>query len=163
MEAAVIPDLTEALACLLRKYEVEVAEPWRLGGGSESAEEAPSGVLTLLPGWSCGKTDLPEQTIPLRPWRSERRFHELKNLVENRTITPVLMCRFACVTNGVALPLDGALYREFDLAEWLGGAPIAGVYAAIEGEHAANAIVRLENDVVCSVEAATALPAETRM
>ncbi|MHB8897440.1 MAG: hypothetical protein ACYC6Y_01695, partial [Thermoguttaceae bacterium] len=61
------------------------------------------------------------------------------------------------------LPLDGLLYREFDLAAWLGGAPIASVYASIDGELAANALVRLENGVVCSIEAATTLPAGTGM
>ncbi len=160
MEPATTPDLNEALAGLLQKYAVDVAEPWQLGG-DQSAEGAPAEGLTLLSGCRAD-ADLPEQTIPLRPWRSERRFQELKNLVENRTVTPVLMCRFACITDGQTLPLAAALYREFDLAEWLGGAPIATVYAAIDGERAANAIVRLANDVVCSVEAGSTLPAGTR-
>ncbi len=161
MEPAVIPDLNEALASLLQKYAVDVAESWRLGG-DQVADGVPADALTLLSG-CCAEADLPELAIPLRPWRRERRFEELRNLVENETITPVLMCRFACITDGLTLPLDGALYREFDLAEWLGGAPIVAVYAAIDGERAANAIVRLENGVVCSVEAGTTLPAGTRM
>jgi hypothetical protein len=161
MEPATTPDLNEALAGLLRKYAVDVAEPWRLGG-DQSAEGVSADGLTLLSG-CCADADLSQQTIPLRSWRSERRFQELKNLVENRTVTPVLMCRFACITDGQTLPLAAALYREFDLAEWLGGAPIATVYAAIDGERAANAIVRLENDVVCSVEVGTTLPAGTPM
>ncbi len=162
MNAAINPDLNEALAGLLRKYEVDVAESWQLDDGRQSAKEAPTDALTLLPGSRYAESELPDQTIPLLPWRSERRFLELKSLVQNQTITPVLMCRFACITNGVTLSLPEALYREFDLAEWLSGAPIAGVYAAIEGDYTANAIVRLENDVICSVEAATTLPAGTR-
>lgn len=47
---------------------------------------------------------------------------------------------------------------EFDLAEWLVGAPITGVYAAINGDRAANVILRLSNDVVCSVETGVTLP-----
>ena len=158
-----IPDLNDTLAGLLRKYAAEPSAPWRLDDGCEPAQDASADALTLFPGWKCVGPSLPEYVIPLRPWRSERRFQELRNLVENQTITPVLMCRFACITDGLRLPLDGALYREFDLAEWLGGAPIVAIYAAIDGERAANAIVRLENDVVCSVEAGTTLPAGTRM
>jgi hypothetical protein len=156
MEPAVIPDLNEALAGLLQKYAVDVAEPWCLGCGG------PSDALILQSG-CCADADLPKQAIPLRPWRTERRFQELRNLVENETISPLLMCRFACITDGQTLPLAAALYREFDLAEWLGGAPIAAIYAAIDGELATNVIVRLENGVVCSVEAGTTLPAGTRM
>jgi hypothetical protein len=156
MKPAVILDLNEALAGLLQKYAVDVAEPWCLGAGG------PSHASILMDG-CCTDADLPQQVIPLRPWRTERRFQELRNLVQNETITPVLMCRFACITDGQTLPLHSALYREFDLAEWLGGAPIATIYAAIDGELAANVIVRLENDVVCSVEAGTTLPAGTRI
>lgn len=161
MDSATLPDLNEALASLLQKYSVDVAESWRLGG-DQVAEEVPADALALLPG-CCADADLSQKTIPLRPWRNERRFQELKNLVKHQTITPLLMCRFACITDGLTLPLDAALYREFDLAEWLGGAPITAICAAIDGERAANVIVRLENEVVCSVEAGTTLPAGTRM
>lgn len=161
MNSTVILDLNEALAGLLRKYEVDVAEPWQLG--FQATPESPENVLTLMPGWNCCGNDLPKGTIPLLPWRHERRFLELRNLAGNETITPVLMCRFACMTDAATLPLNGALYRELDLAEWLGGAPIATVYAAADGERAANVIVRLENGVVCSVEAGTTLPAGARM
>lgn len=151
-----MPNLNEALAGLLRKYAVDVAKPWWLGG------KGPADALILQSG-CCAETDLPGGSIPLRPWRSERRFQELKNLIDNQTITPVLTCRFACITDGTTLPLDAILYREFDLSEWLGGAPIIAVYAAIDDERAANVIARLENDVVCSVEAGTTLPEGTRM
>ncbi len=151
-------DTNDALAALLRKYAVEPAGPWRLCNGRRPPECSSNGVLVLVPGWSQRDTDLPEQTVPLRPWRSERRFIELKRLVDEQTIVPVLMCRFACLTDGETMPLAATLYREFDLAEWLVGAPIAGVYAAIDRDRAANVILRLSNDVVCSVETGTTLP-----
>lgn len=161
MKPVVLPDLNEALAGLLRKYEIDAPGSWRLEDGcpNESVSDA---SLRLLPGWACTE-DLSGSTIPLLPWRSERRFQELKNLVEAETVTPVLMCRFACITDGTTLPLNGALYREFDLAQWLGGAPIATIYAAVDGDHAANVLVRLENGVVCSIEAGTTLPPGSRM
>lgn len=163
MTPIVVSDLNEALAGLLRKYEVDVAEPWQLGADLQAAQEAPENFLTLMPGWTCCGDDLPKGTIPLLPWSHERRFVELRSLARNETITPVLMCRFACMTDAATLPLDGALYREFDLAEWLGGASITNVYAAVDGKRAANVIVRLENGVVCSVEAGTTLPPGARM
>ncbi len=163
MNTSTIPDLNDALTGLLQKYADDVAGPWRLGDGSQPAPEIPPGTLALLPGWTCAETELPDLFVPLLPWRSERRFQELRNLVQNQTITPVLMCRFACITDGSALPLDALLYREFDLAEWLAGAPLASIYASIDGQLAANAVVRLANGVVCSVEVATTLPSGTPM
>ena len=161
MDPTTASDLNESLAGLLRKYEVTVAGPWRLGDESRSAKDIPAGVLTLVPGWTQAETNLPKATVPLRPWRNERRFLELKRLVEEQTIVPVLMCRFACLTDGEAIPLDAALYREFDLVAWLAGAPITRVYAAINAGNAANVIVRLANDAICSVEVATTLPPGT--
>jgi hypothetical protein len=161
MDSTTTPNLNNSLACLLDKYAIEPPELWRLDDGCEPVQDVPPEVLTLLPGWQCIEASVPERVIPLLPWRSERRFRELRNLVDNQTITPVLMCRFACITDGKALPLQAALYRELDLAEWLAGAPIATVYASIDGDRVANAIVRLENGVVCSVEAAATLPVGT--
>ncbi len=151
-------DTGDALAALLRKYAVQPAGPWRLCNGRRPPECDTDGVLVLVPGWSQCDADLPEQTVPLRPWRSEQRFIELKRLVDEQTIVPVLMCRFACLTDGNAMPLAATLYREFDLAEWLVGASITGIYAAIDCCRAANVILRLSNDVVCSVETGVTLP-----
>ena len=163
MDLTATSELNEALAGLLRKYEVGVGGPWRLCDESRAVDRVADGVLQLVPGWTEAEEDLPEATVPLRPWRNERRFLELKRLVEEETIVPVLMCRFACLTDGEAIGLDAALYREFDLAAWIAGAPITGVYAAINAGHAANAIVRLANDVICSVEVGTTLPPGTPM
>ena len=161
MESTTTPNLNEALAGLLHKYAVDVSEPWRLDD-RQAVEAVSPGTLLLASACHVG-ADHSESAIPLRPWQCERRFQELKNLVDSQTITPVLMCRFACITDGATLPLDGILHREFDLVEWLGGSPIVTVYAAFDGERAANAIVRLDSGVVCSVEAGTTLPAGALM
>ncbi len=154
----ITPELNEALSGLLQKYAVEPARPWQLGDGGEPSRVRLDAPMQLLPGSNCEEEDLPDHVVPLFPWRYERRFQELRNLVQSETITPVRMCRFACLVNSATRPLDALLYREFDLAEWLGGSPIASVYASIDGELAANAIVRLEGGVLCSVEVATTLP-----
>jgi len=148
-------DANTALAGLLEKYGVESPGPWRLAERPENAAEG----LTLLPGWSLGETKPPERFVPLLPWRSERRFVELRGLVEGQTIDRLLMCRFGCLSDGAPMTLRAVLYREFDLAEWLAGAPIVSLYASMTENRAANVIVRLANDVVCSVEAGVMLPA----
>ncbi len=147
-------DLNAALEGLLRKYAVETTGAWRLDDGTGG----PDGKATLLPGWAMLDTEPDESTVPLLPWRGERRFVELKGLVDARTVEPILTCRFACLSDGRKMPLPAILYRELDLAEWLTSSPIVNVYASIQEQRVANVIVRLENGVVCSVEAATTLP-----
>ena len=91
-------------------------------GGSPTAANRPADagdLLTLAPGESLTEPELPELTVPLLPWRHQRRFVELKRLVDEETVTPLLMCRFACLTDGRQMPLQAILYREFDLVEWL--------------------------------------------
>jgi hypothetical protein len=58
--------------------------------------------------------------------------------------------------------LRAILYREFDLAEWLLGSPIATVAASIQGE-LASVVVRLANGTVCGVEAGATLPRGSAM
>ena len=157
-QAATPLKLNDALAGLLDKYAVAPAEPWRLADGLPP----PSGsgdALVLASGSFLGESDLPESLVPLLPWRHERRFVELKRLVDEETVTPLLMCRFACLTDGRETSLKAILYREFDLIEWLAGTPIVGLYASMAEGRAANVIVRLAGGVIASVEAGTTLPA----
>lgn len=153
-------DLTAIAARLLEKYGRSVPPPWRL---VDVPPAVPEEGLTLAPGWRWLGTALAEGCVPLLPWRSERRFQELRRLVESRTIDPVLMCRFSCTTDGRGMDLPAVLYREFDLAEWLTGAPIRALTAAIEADRWANVILRLESGALCSVEASTSLPPGTAM
>ncbi len=159
------PDLEDALAGLLRKYAVEPPGRWRFAAAGQASPEPADGIA-LVPGERLCVSDtwdLPQGTVPLLAWRYERRFVELRRLVAEETIAPLLMCRFARLTDGRRLPLPSILYREFDLLEWLSGSRIVGVYASMwkDGnatDVAANAIVRLADGVVASVEAGTTLP-----
>ena len=155
-------DLNDALASLLDKYTVEPSGPWRIVDGNRPPGDD-DGVLTLMSGCFLGEPDLPESAVPLLPWRHERRFVELKRLVDEKTISPLLMCRFACLTDGREMPLGAILYREFDLIEWLSGTPIVGLYASMADGRAANVVVRLADGVISSVEAGTTLPADAAM
>ena len=150
----------DALAGLLEKYGVQPCSPWRIAEGGEPPDDA-GDVLTLASGSSMTEPDPREMTVPLLPWRHERRFIELRRLVDDETVTPLLMCRFTRLTDGREAPLEAILYREFDLIEWLSGTPIVGLYAsmaAIDEGRAANVIARLTGGAIASVEAGTTLP-----
>lgn len=150
-------DMNDALAGLLEKYAVEVPRPWRITDPRGRPGDA-GDVLMLAPGELLTESELPELTVPLLAWRHERRFVELKRLIDEETVAPLLMCRFACLTDGEQMPLQAILYREFDLVEWLSGKPIVGIYASMADGRAANVIVRLAGGVVGSVEAGAMLP-----
>ncbi len=115
------------------------------------------GPCALLPGSKALHDPLPADAVPLLPWRSQRRFIELKRLVDDQVVAPVVMARFSCHTDGTSLGLAAILYREFDLTEWLLGTPIDSITASIQGE-AANVILRLADGTVCGVEAGATLP-----
>jgi hypothetical protein len=149
-------DLDRSLRQLAAKYAVDVPEQWRL---ETTAEKAGEENVAILPGWALLDQAEGERSVPLLPWRSERRFVELKRLVDSHTIDPVVMCRFSCLTTGAPLGLRAILYREFDLLEWLAGAPIVTVCANTAAGRFTNVIARLENGVVSSIEAGVTLPA----
>ena len=158
---AAIPKLgTEgALEGLLAKYSVVPEFGWRfspngLDGDSSISDDA----LTLVPGSSCLGSPLNSDVLPLLPWRDERRFIELRQIVETRTVDPVLMCRFACLADGETMALENILYREYDLVEWLCGSPIERLYATVGNGRSSNVVARLASGIVCSIEAATTLP-----
>ena len=98
----------------------------------------------------CGKS------IPLLPWRKERRFFELKNLVDTNTLEDVSTLRFAWIASEKTLPQ--LLYRELDLCEYIGESPIVSIFATLGGDKTANAIVKLADTKSCSVECSAGLP-----
>lgn len=150
-------DMNDALAGLLKKYAVTASGPWRISDGREPPDDT-GNLLTLAPGELLSEAELPELTVPLPAWRHQRRFVELKRLIDEETVSPLLMCRFACLTDGRRMPLRAILYREFDLVEWLSGTPIVSIYACITDDRSANVIVRLAGGVIGSVEAGVTLP-----
>ena len=155
-DQSAVSDLNTALAGLLQKYAAAPAAEWRIAYGPEADDGRPG--LRLIPGWSCQQADPPREIVPLLPWRHEQRFLELRRLAAGKTITPVLMGRFACLTDGRELPLQAILYREFDLAEWIMGSAIVSLLASFHKDAAANVILRLEDGAICSVEAGAMLP-----
>jgi len=150
--------LQAALAGLVTKYDVKAAPGWRLS----AAGDATAGQPRLVPGWTLLGQACTAGTVPLLPWRCERRFVELRRLVESRTVEPVLMSRFSCQTDGRLLGLEAVLYRELDLAEWLLGTTVVSVMTSMAGP-VANVIVRLADGSLCGIEAGAGLPAGSAM
>jgi len=147
VECACGDRLQAALAGLVEKYAVAAPPGWRLVDAAEGM---------------AGSLHLPAGRVPLLPWRCERRFVELRRLVEAGTVEPVLMSRFSCQTDGRRLPLAAVLYRELDLAEWILGSPVASVMTSMAGS-VANVIVRLANGSLEGIEAGAGLPAGRAM
>lgn len=96
----------------------------------------------------------------LLPWRVERRFSELKNLIRNQTLEGVSTLRFASMTAGGKL--EEQLARELDLAIWLSDSGIHSLFAVCSTDNStANVIVKLKNAVSVCVECGNKLPPGT--
>lgn len=153
-------DLTDYVSGLLEKYGKSAPGGWRV---FRTPPAASGESLILVPGWTIAAEDAGEARWPLLPWRQERRFQELKRIVDAGTIESLSMCRFSCLTDGWEMGLAAVIYREFDLAEWLAGSTIVSVMASIQDGRWANVVLRMASGVVCGVEAGVALPAGTAM
>lgn len=149
-------DVDAAWRTLVAKYAIPVPAGWRLGRAKDADA---AGTVALVPGHALLPESSPADAIPLFPWRNERRFVELRRLLLERTVDPLLLCRFSCATDGTALPLRAILYRELDLCQWLSGSAVRLLFATIHSERAANLVVRLASGALASVEASVQLPA----
>ena len=100
--------------------------------------------------------DLADDT-PLQPWRCNRKYVELRKLVETQTLEHPCLLRFCHLTDAHT-SLEDLLYREFDLAEFIAGEEIAALHAVFTDGGAGNVIITLKNGVVGSVEVGNRLP-----
>ena len=138
-----LKEMNEALQRLRDKYavkadgEIVAAKEGSIGNAAE---------LKFADGTIC----------KLLPWRKERRFIELKNLIDNKILEGVSTLRFMNLkAESCIRPL---LYRELDLAAFLGEAEVASLFATVNGK-TANLIVRLADGKSVSIECSAALPA----
>lgn len=144
--------MEEALSGLLRKYNIRDPQDFRL------TQSGSSPGLKLLPGWALTDTPLMENQIPLLTWRLKRKFTELQKIVQTATIENVRMFRFSSMGSKDEWSLTSLLYMEMDLCEFIGDGKIVSMQAAINNNQAGNVIVRLDNDILCSVEVSTKMP-----
>ncbi len=145
--------MEEALAGLLKKYKVQENRELNLSPSGRS------NGLSLLPGWMWVNTSPEENQVPLLTWRLKRKFLELKKIVEDATIENVRMLRFSCMgaeMNGIGI--------RYYTGNW--------IYVSLSGvgklspcrqlsiwEQSGNAILKLDNNIICSVEISTRMPA----
>ena len=134
--------MNEALAALCEKYSVAAR-------GTISMDDKGNWKLAC----SCGKETF------LLPWRTERKFVELKKFLDDKTLEDLSTLRFCTVKTGGCLKQQIA--REMDIAVYFTGAPVESVFAVCSAEKgaAANIIAKLANDVSVSIECSTKLPA----
>lgn len=156
-----IETLETALTGLLEKYGVEVPRRWTLSRGPRRDALA-GGITTLVAAWEVPAGPCDAGVVPLLLWRFQRRYMELKQLVESRTIASVVMVRSACLADSSRFSVEALLYRELDLLEWLTDQEIKRIYAT-GGRRTMNVIARLADSSIASIEVAATLPPDAQM
>ncbi len=93
--------------------------------------------------------------IPILSHRSERRFVELKNIVNNGTLVGVSVMRVARIVES-GKDLYESLYRELDLCQFILQRKIKSI-TIMENGNVMNAIATTENGIVCTIEISATL------
>ncbi len=88
--------------------------------------------------------------IPLLSHRYERRFIELKNLVNNGTLVGISAMRVASITERGG-DVYAELYRELDICQFVLQRSIKSI-TVMENGNVLNAIATTEDGVVCTIE-----------
>lgn len=145
--------MEEALSGLLKKYNIREPREFRLSP-SES-----SGELSLIPGWMWKQAPLEAKQVPLLTWRLKRKFLELRKIVEDASIEDVCMLRFCSMGSREEWDFNSLLYREIDLCEFIGNGKVISLQAVISKGQTGNLILSLDNNILCSVEISTRMPA----
>jgi len=99
-----------------------------------------------------------ENWVPLLTWRLKRKFTELKKIVDEAVIENVSMLRFCSLGTKDKWELSSLLYRELDLCEFIGNGQIVSLQTVISEERSGNVILRLDNNILCSIEISTCIP-----
>ncbi|MCI8389021.1 MAG: hypothetical protein HFE63_11240 [Clostridiales bacterium] len=94
---------------------------------------------------------------PLMPHRFERRFAELRKMMNDGTLTGISTIRCGHVTSA-DVSLETLIRRELDICRYLSMHEVASVMAFANGKSAANMIAVLDNGVQCTIEVANTLP-----
>ncbi len=93
--------------------------------------------------------------VPLLSHRSERRFTELKNIVQGGTLFGVSVMRVARIVEKDP-ELNEVIYRELDLCEFVLGKRIVSVMA-MQNDNTMNIIATAEDGIVCTIEVSATL------
>ncbi len=93
--------------------------------------------------------------IAILSHRSERRFLELKNVVNNGTLVGVSVMRVARIVEK-GTDIYAELYREFDLCQYILQRKLKSVMV-MENDNVLNAIATTEDGIVCTIEVSATL------
>lgn len=93
--------------------------------------------------------------LPIFSHRSERRFIELKNIVNNGTLVGISVMRVARMV-GKGSDIYEVLYRELDLCQYILQRKICSIMV-MENDCVMNAIATTEDGVVCTLELSATL------
>ncbi len=105
----------------------------------------------------CKTIEIDGMELPILSHRSERRFVELKNVVNNGTLVGVSVMRVARIVEKGADIYD-ALYRELDLVQFILQRKIKSIMV-MKNDNVMNAIATTEDSVVCTIEISATLSA----
>lgn len=125
--------LQEKLNCLLEKYSID------------SKAVLKDRETVVIDG----------EDIPLLSYRFERRFTELKNIVQGGTLQGVSVMRTARIIEKDS-DVFAALCRELDLCQFILGRKITAV-TAMQNDNTLNVIATAEGGVVCTIEISATL------
>lgn len=125
--------LQEKLAFLLNKYSVET-----------------KAVLK-----DCKTVVIDGTDTPILSHRLERRFIELKNIVQGGTLQGISVMRVARIVEKGS-DVFTELYRELDICEYVLGRKIVGI-TAMQNDNTLNVIATVEDKIVCTIEISATL------
>ncbi len=92
---------------------------------------------------------------PVLSHRLERRFIELKNIVQGGTLQGISVMRVARIVEK-GTDIFAELYREFDICEYILGKKIVGV-TAMQNDNTLNVIATAKGGIVCTIEISATL------
>lgn len=92
---------------------------------------------------------------PILSHRLERRFIELRNIVQGGTLQGISVMRVARIVEKGTDIFD-ELYRELDLCQYILGRNIVGI-TAMQNDNTLNVIATAEGQVVCTIEISATL------
>ena len=92
---------------------------------------------------------------PILSHRLERRFIELKNIVQGGTLQGISVIRVARIVEK-GTDIFAELYREFDICEYILGRKIVAV-TAMQNDNTLNVIATAEDAIVCTIEISATL------
>ena len=95
------------------------------------------------------------EEIPLLSHRCERRFLELKNIVNNGTLVGVSVMRVARIVEK-GTDIYEELYRELDICQYVLQRKIKSIMV-MENDNVLNSIATTEDDIVCTIEISATL------